>query len=144
MITANDQNMAPTTFEISPSLSEFNISRSQFFKKFPQYQSLAVGACIFSSKCGEPHSLPRLLLIQRAATERSFPNLWEIPGGSCEFSDPTILHSVAREVLEETGLHLTRLIRVIGDGIEFTTGRGKRWLKLAFEVEVAELNESQE
>jgi len=78
------------------------------------------------------------LLVQRAATERGFPNLWEIPGGSAEEDDPTILHSVAREVFEETGLRLTRFVRAVGDGIQFTTGRQKTWMKLTFEIEVQE------
>jgi 8-oxo-dGTP pyrophosphatase MutT (NUDIX family) len=59
-------------------------------------------------------------------TERSFPNLWEVPGGSPELSDPTILHSVAREAFEETGLRLTKFVRQIGDGVEFNTGPKKR------------------
>ena len=93
---------------------------------------------------------PRLLLVQRAATERAFPNLWEVPGGSSEGTDPTVLHSVAREVFEETGLHLTRFVRQVGKGVEFTSSSNivdengvlkprRVFLKLTFAIEVAEL-----
>lgn len=60
-------------------------------------------------------------------------------------SDPTILHSVARETFEETGLRLTRFVRGVGAGVEFVTpgkeGEGERtWVKLSFEIEVAEVH----
>ena len=58
-----------------------------------------------------------------------------MPGGGCEPGDPTILHSVARETFEETGLMLTRFIRQIGDGQEFVCSKGP-CLKLSFEIEV--------
>ena len=83
----------------------------------------------------------RLLLVQRSSQD-SVPDLWEVPGGSSEYDDPTILHSVARELFEETGLHLTRFNRQIGSGVNFKTGHGpdkKRWLKLSFEVEALEI-----
>ncbi|KAI9695296.1 MAG: hypothetical protein M1836_006934 [Candelina mexicana] len=91
-----------------------------------------------------PSEEPHLLLIQRS-THDSLPNKWEIPGGSCDPTDPTLFHSLAREVFEETGLHVTRIVRKIGQGIRFQTGnpRAKRppksWLKLSFEVDVDEV-----
>lgn len=61
-----------------------------------------------------------------------------------------MLHSVAREVFEETGLHLTRVVRQVGKGVEFTSSANtvdkngvlkprRVFLKLTFEIEVAEL-----
>ena len=61
---------------------------------------------------------------------------WEVPGGSVDTSDPTILHGLAREVFEETGLKLTKFVRTVGQGIEFNTGPEKRWIKLSFEIEI--------
>ena len=61
---------------------------------------------------------------------------WEVPGGSVDTSDPTILHGLAREVIEETGLKLTKFVRTVGQGIEFNTGPRKRWIKLNFEIEI--------
>lgn len=127
----------PISIHIPPNLSHLTIPLTKFLEKNPKYSMLAVGACIFSPIHQKPS---RLLLIQRAASEQALPNLWEIPGGSSEFDDPTVLHSVAREVFEETGLRLTRFVTKIGAGIEFKTNPKKTWLKLTFEIEVAEFN----
>jgi 8-oxo-dGTP pyrophosphatase MutT (NUDIX family) len=66
------------------------------------------------------------------------PNLWEIPGGACDFEDESILHGIAREVWEESGLKVTALKRQIGptDGQVFFTAKGLKICKFTFEVEV--------
>ena len=81
-----------------------------------------------------------MLLVQRASTERAFPDEWEMPGGSAEASDPTIFHSVAREAFEETGLHLMRIVRQVGEGVAFPTKQ--KCIKLCFEIEVSEVKQS--
>lgn len=134
--------IAPTPIQIHipQSLAHLTVPLSTYFQKNSSFTNLAVGACIFA-RPADRHSSPcqsRLLLIQRAATERGFPNLWEVPGGAAEDGDPSILHSVAREVFEETGFRLTRFVRAVGDGIQFTTGRHNTWMKLTFEIEVQE------
>ena len=130
----------PIHIHIPQSLAHLTVPLSIYLQKNSAFTNLAVGACILARTADHQSSPspPRLLLVQRAATERGFPNLWEIPGGSAEEDDPTILHSVAREVFEETGLRLTRFVRAVGDGIQFTTGRQKTWMKLTFEIEVQE------
>ncbi|MCJ1264280.1 hypothetical protein MMC22_004151 [Lobaria immixta] len=140
MAASNEIN--PISIHIPPGLRSLIVPLKQFLvgnKARPKYDMLAVGACIFAPITTD-HPKPRILLIQRAATERAFPNLWEVPGGSAEYSDPSILHSVARETFEETGLRLTRLVRQVGDGITFSTRGNKNWIKLSFEIEVAELH----
>ena len=122
----------PIQIHISPTLSSYTVPLATFKSSRPAYQVFAVGTFIFSP------SHNRLLLVQRASTERGFPNKWEIPGGGTEDSDPTILHSAAREAFEETGLHLTKLVREVEKGVEWGDGM-KRWLKLSFEIEVAEM-----
>jgi 8-oxo-dGTP pyrophosphatase MutT (NUDIX family) len=52
----------------------------------------------------------RLLLVKRAAHEVAFPNAWELPGGHVEDTDETVLHAVAREALEETGLAVGQVL----------------------------------
>lgn len=59
-----------------------------------------------------------------------------MPGGSVDATDPTILHGLAREVFEETGLRFTTFVCQVGKGIEFMTGPRRRWMKLSFEIEV--------
>ena len=133
----------PISIHIPPNLAHLKTSLRQFLDynkaNHINYHMLAVGACIFTpTSAHHPH--PRLLLLQRASTD-SYPNVWEFPGGAAEFSDPSILHSVARETFEETGLRLTRFVRQIGDGTKWTT-RAKTWLKLVFEIQVVELHDT--
>lgn len=134
--------LKPISIHIPPDLKALIVPLKKFLdgnQGRPKYDHLVVGACIFAPPTPD-HPNPRILLVQRAATERAFPNLWEVPGGSAEYSDPSILHSVARETFEETGLRLTRVVRQVGDGIVFTARGNKNWIKLLFEIEVAELH----
>ncbi|KAL8824670.1 MAG: hypothetical protein Q9191_004899 [Dirinaria sp. TL-2023a] len=135
---SHSTSVAPIQILIPPSINHLAVSLTDYLRAHPSYGSVAVGACIFTPSNDEvprPDS-PRLLLVQRAATERGFPNLWEVPGGGAEGTDPTILHSVAREVFEETGLKLTRFVCAVGDGCQFITGGSCKWNKLTFEIEV--------
>lgn len=122
------------TIHIPPQLHHLAIPLQRYLDQNPKYNCLGVQAYIFT-----PSPIPRVLLVQRSATETAFPNLWEGPGGGAEPSDPTILHSVAREVFEETGLHLTRFTRQVGNGVEFKGRRKEQWQKLSFVIEVAEI-----
>jgi 8-oxo-dGTP pyrophosphatase MutT (NUDIX family) len=64
----------------------------------------------------------------------------EIPGGKVDDTDETILHAVAREVKEETGLDVTRIVRKVGEfgWEEYSKRRARQvvWHKVVFEVEV--------
>ncbi|KAL1613893.1 hypothetical protein SLS54_010170 [Diplodia seriata] len=120
-------------FTVAEELAHLSVSHRAYLQRHPQWQQLAVGALVF--KAG------RLLLVQRSATERAFPTVWEVPGGSVDSDDETVLHAVARELEEETGLHVTSIDHEVGVGVQFRTGSGENrtnWLKLAFEVAVAE------
>lgn len=68
----------------------------------------------------------------------------EIPGGKVDNTDETLLHAVAREVKEETGLDVTRVVRKVGEfgWGEFNKRRGRHvvWRRLIFEVEVKSLD----
>lgn len=59
-------------------------------------------------------------------------------------TDETLLHAVAREVKEETGLDVTHVVRKVGEfgWGEFSKRRGRHvvWRKLIFEVEVKSLD----
>ncbi|KAL8680132.1 MAG: hypothetical protein Q9186_003656 [Xanthomendoza sp. 1 TL-2023] len=147
----------PISITIPPALQSLAIPLRSFLTKNEKYDRLVCSAFIFAPPAahhhhhhhlGESHSATpsRLLLLRRSATDTAFPNLWEVPGGSIDENDPTILHGLAREVFEETGLRLTRFVRLIGDGIKWTTYPQDvkstvtcQWFKLSFEIEVAEI-----
>ena len=133
----------PIQIRVPPDLVHLRVNVREFLEKMRSldmvYDRLVVAACIFSPK-NNIDVAPRLLVVQRAETEHTFPNLWEVPGGSCEPSDPSVSHSLARETFEETGLRLTRFIRQVGDAVTFTTPGGLKWLKLVFQIEVLELH----
>lgn len=87
----------------------------------------------------------RLLLVQRSATD-AFPLCWEIPGGSVDPADESVLHAAARELQEEAGLRATAFVGCadrFGEGrwphvfVDVREGREDRvWCRLAFLVEV--------
>ena len=137
----------PIHIHIPPSLQQYTTPLTRYLTAHPQYTNLVVSAFIFDAPAQistpDKERPTRLLILHRAAHERSFGNRWEVPGGSSDVTDPTILHSLAREVFEETGLILTRFIRQVGNMVEFQTGKGERrrnWAKLNFEIEVAEID----
>ncbi|KAK3167658.1 hypothetical protein OEA41_010785 [Lepraria neglecta] len=65
------------------------------------YNKLIVGAIIF-----HPTSTPTKLLLKHAAHETAFLNVFEIPDSRVDDTDATILHSLKREVREETGMEV--------------------------------------
>ncbi|KAK2068127.1 hypothetical protein P8C59_002790 [Phyllachora maydis] len=93
--------------------------------------AVATGALVFSAD-GR-----RLLLVQRAAHD-SMPLRWEVPGGACDAAaDATVLHGLARELREETGLVLRRVVRALPRPAHvFATRRGLRVAKFYFHVHV--------
>lgn len=60
-----------------------------------------MGAVIFHPNSSLP---AQVLLLKRAANEKLYPNLFEIPGGNVEDSDADIFHALVREVHEQTAL----------------------------------------
>ncbi|KAG6035150.1 hypothetical protein E4U41_006238 [Claviceps citrina] len=87
------------------------------------------------------HRQPRVLLVQRAAHDSS-PLRWELPGGAVDADDPTVLHGLAREVAEETGLrvrHVRRVVPVPGTQthqVFWNSARSKLIGRFVFEVEI--------
>ncbi|KAF2198669.1 hypothetical protein GQ43DRAFT_443126 [Delitschia confertaspora ATCC 74209] len=123
------------TFEVPASLAAYCVSEREYIQQHPDYHILVVGAVVFHEE--------RLLLVQRAASD-TFPNLQEFPGGKMDDIDETILHAVARELKEETGLEATKFVRKVGEmdwqRKDRRTGENLKWLKLIFEVKVKEIN----
>ena len=130
-------------YEISPDLTKFEISPSEYLHNHADNPNvLVVGACIIAKPKSTPTGdKPHLLLVQRAATERGFPNFWEVPGGSAEQRDATVLDALVREVNEEAGMVIKKFVRLVEPAMQFTTRKGKwtkLWVKLSFLVEVDE------
>jgi 8-oxo-dGTP pyrophosphatase MutT (NUDIX family) len=132
-------------FSTHPSLGGFNVSVKAYRLLNPGFDAIAVGALIFRAAPLKEDAL-ELLLIQRSDSE-FFPAKWEIPGGACDLEDETILHGLAREVWEETGLELACIGRQVGlggapkpvsslNGAAFVTPGGIRVMKYSFIVDV--------
>jgi len=123
-----------SNFQVHPSTSSFTISSNDYVSKRPELKAgnflLATGAAVFSGSKPD-----RILLIQRAAGD-SMPNRWEIPGGACDDDDPTILHGVARELWEESGLTAVRIGPRFGGDDIFRSRSGKVICKLYFFVDI--------
>ncbi|KAK0663003.1 putative nudix hydrolase [Cercophora samala] len=119
------------TFTFSPSLSDFNVTVGDLLQvrqpHVPLLRHLATGALVFSH---DDH----ILLIQRAPDD-SMPLKWEIPGGACDLEDETILHGLARELWEESGLLMTRAVELVSRDVFLTRG-GNTVEKMSFEAEV--------
>ncbi|KAH7072541.1 NUDIX hydrolase domain-like protein [Paraphoma chrysanthemicola] len=114
------------------SLEEFAVPDKEYLSKHPEYDVLCTGVAVFDKN-------GKLLLVQRAADEKAFPNAWEVPGGKVDDTDETILHAAARELKEETGLTATRIRRKVTEFTFRDERPGRRpvtWLKLIFEIEV--------
>ncbi|KAL2155799.1 hypothetical protein VTH82DRAFT_541 [Thermothelomyces myriococcoides] len=118
-------------FTYEPSIAAFNIPAKSFIATRSLISGAATGALVFSRATGED----RVLLIQRAAHD-SMPLRWEIPGGACDEEDETLLHGLARELWEETGMKLKRVVRQVGAEQVFLTRRGLAVSKVNFEVDV--------
>lgn len=141
----------PATLTFGTSLAKFDVLLESYlasfrseFSSFPTpLYGVAAGAVIFS-KHHPAGSNPRILLVQRSATD-SMPLRWEIPGGAVDPGE-TILAAVAREVREETGLAVTSIRGLVAHedeksvgvdgGFFFRTTRGKTIVKFTFVVEV--------
>ncbi|KAJ2753018.1 hypothetical protein GGH94_004222 [Coemansia aciculifera] len=71
----------------------------------PKPHHIVTGGAIANSN----HGVPSVLLVQRAAHERSYPNEWEIPGGHVDPGE-SILESLSREIYEETALVVSKVL----------------------------------
>jgi 8-oxo-dGTP pyrophosphatase MutT (NUDIX family) len=118
-------------FQLSPSLNHLMIPLQTWLAQNTYSDRLAVGGLIFHPTTNHT----RLLILQRANNESAFPNVWEIPGGTCEAADETILHSLAREIREEKHLTLQTILDQVGD-VEHLVLKGKWWSKICFLVKV--------
>lgn len=142
----NGRSAPAFAFAFDASVAGFNVPPATYLASHPEFDAIATGALVTSR---HESGSRRLLLVQRAAHD-SMPSRWEIPGGACDGDDATLLHGLARELWEETGLLLRRVVGRLGpgrgngrglgkgskDGAVFFTRRGLRVIKYSFLVDV--------
>lgn len=119
-------------FRVTPSLEPYQVPLAKFLSKPSEARptKVVVGSLIFSKA-------QRILLLQRAASERHFPNIWKLPSGKVKSDDPTLLHAAARECSEETGLIVTAFTAA-AKSFEYNIEGGGTTLQLNFITEVHE------
>jgi 8-oxo-dGTP pyrophosphatase MutT (NUDIX family) len=117
-------------------MASVDVSPEAYMAARPELECLITGAVVFSTTPDQP-SVDHMLLIKRAAHDL-LPSLWEIPGGSVDSDDPTILHGLGRELWEEAGLVLRSVVSWVSDpkGLIFMSRSGRPVAKFTFEVEV--------
>lgn len=123
----------PPAYTISPTLlaSPFAQSPAAYLAINAPITDILASAAVFFHHGPEL----KLLLVQRAPTD-FFPLKWELPGGSVDPDDASVIAGAVRELREETGLRATGVRRWIGNR-EFPEGDGVRWWRQGiFEVVV--------
>jgi 8-oxo-dGTP pyrophosphatase MutT (NUDIX family) len=126
--------MDPTsTSKLGMTRAEFR--DSHFSNNGKPYDKIVIGAIVFKGN--------RILLLNRAAHEIHFPNVFELPSGNVDETDPTLVHALAREVEEETGLNITYVLSELLPPFEYETSKmvggvqvSKSCVQVNFVVEV--------
>ncbi|KAJ8123021.1 hypothetical protein ONZ43_g932 [Nemania bipapillata] len=121
-------NIAPSHFICDPSVAKFNVSLGAYLETDTSLHGICGGAFVFDDT-------GRLLLVQRAAHD-SYPLRWEVPGGTIDAEDESLLHGLVRELWEETGLRARCVAGVVGKGYTFLTRRPVCVCKYHFFVDV--------
>ncbi|KOS16769.1 hypothetical protein ESCO_004652 [Escovopsis weberi] len=103
----------PQDFTHAPGLALLAQHPSVLRSAHPHVAHLMTGSLVFEAEAspetspeaeaGPGYREPRILLLRRAP-EDSYPLSWELPGGSVDATDRSVLHAAARELWEETGL----------------------------------------
>ncbi|KAH8109378.1 NUDIX hydrolase domain-like protein [Phellopilus nigrolimitatus] len=111
------------SFSVSPSVERRAVRLDELRMK-PECagKRLIVGVAVVSQPEGSVSK--KILLLKRITKEDEYPDMYELPGGHAENEDATILDDVARELREETGLDVTRVVSEFDEGFEYTTKKG--------------------
>jgi 8-oxo-dGTP diphosphatase len=76
----------------------------------------------------------RAFVQKRSNARRLFPGCWDIVGGHVEPGE-TLYEGLRREIAEETGWHLTRVIAILGQSDYVVDQEAKRELDVLVEVD---------
>ncbi|KAK7970061.1 hypothetical protein PG988_009134 [Apiospora saccharicola] len=95
---------ASANLVVDPSVSKYNrITPFQYKQQSQPTIKYLVPLPSTTTNDGQEAPVPRVLLVQRAPTDTA-SGIWEVPGGTCDETDPSLIVAVARELREETGL----------------------------------------
>jgi len=119
-------------FKYNSAVADFAVPKQAYLAAHPDapFGYIATSALVLDLTTT---SNPQILLLQRAASDED-PNKWEPPGGACDDEDETVLHGVARELLEEAGLEAEYIDGPVGEPHFFTLDDGKKVCQFNFAV----------
>lgn len=151
---AKNTRSANYHYTLDEQVAAFPKIREDLLQAYPEITDTICGGFIFSTKPlkAEEHvpesGEPRVLILHRAATlpTNQYPGTWDYPGGRFETSDDNIFDAVAREVHEETGLHVFKF-NPFASLVTWTEGPeygSRKWGKFCFIVEVAEMDKAED
>ncbi|KAF3014422.1 hypothetical protein E8E14_006690 [Neopestalotiopsis sp. 37M] len=127
--------VAPTLkFSRPDVLARFQLSPKEFIRQGKPKTDCLVAATVVT------HG-NKILLVQRS--EHDFGGLcWEVPGGSCDDDDLSIMAAACRELWEEAGLRATVVVDFIDD-VHLPSTDGLIWRKMTFLVDVDRIGPSE-
>lgn len=129
--------MAPQEppFKYQPHLKRYLESPVNYVRRSRgKVDVVVVGTVVVHALAGST----KALVVQRSRHDY-MGSLWEVPGGSCDDDDRSILEAAARELHEEAGLTVSEVLDVVEDDHEWFD-HGKTWRKMTFLVEVVAPN----
>ncbi|KAI0025303.1 NUDIX hydrolase domain-like protein [Xylariomycetidae sp. FL0641] len=120
--------------KIAPSLSGFHVPpRAWLAAHSPHSTRLVAGAMVAAGGGGGGDRV--LLLLLRRAADEYLPLRWEVPGGSCDAGDASVVAAACRELWEEAGMRASAVTDLVDADHEWTDAYGV-WRKITFLVEV--------
>lgn len=125
-------------FTFPDHLERFSVAPAIYLAENPTLSGLIVSGVVVHPFPDPLHNGPainKVLIVQRAATD-GFPLLWETPGGGVDEDDESILFALQRELMEEAGLVLSRVLGLLEEGTEWKVKGGGRWRKVTFLVAI--------
>jgi 8-oxo-dGTP pyrophosphatase MutT (NUDIX family) len=123
-------------FTFPDHLQRFSVAPAIYLAQNPTLSGIIVSGVVVHAFADPRHNGPainRVLIVQRAATD-GFPLLWETPGGGVDEDDESILSALQRELMEEAGLVVGRVLGLLEEGTEWKVKGGGRWRKVTFLV----------
>jgi 8-oxo-dGTP pyrophosphatase MutT (NUDIX family) len=117
-VLANSESQPWASFSVEPGLEKYNVPFDVYRKDFRpgiHIEGVAASMIVFDGS--------KVLLVQRSAHDSS-PGCWETAGGAVDPEDDTVLIGASRELWEEAGLVLDKMICKLDVDDIFATSSG--------------------